>query len=70
MKPLSCLSQFIFLATKGGQKQFPGKQLSQKCYTLVLLRLFVAVAATVFQEPHFLRTKAQEHLRVTKFFQV
>ena len=43
---------------------------SHKCSTLALVRLFVAAAATVYEEPHFWRTEGQEllHLWVTKTF--
>ena len=51
MKPLSC------------PKQFPGKRF-HKCSTLALVRLFVAAAATVYQEPHFWRTEGQERISV------
>ena len=40
-----------------------GESLSHRCSTLVLKGVFVVVAATVYQEPHFwtkLRTEGQE----------
>ena len=45
-------------------------QLAHKCSTLALVRLFVAAAATVYQEPNLWRTEGQEllHLCVTKNF--
>ena len=56
-----------FVATKGVKNNFQEKELSHKCSTLAFVRLFVATAATVYQEPHFWRTEGQEllHLCVT-----
>ena len=50
------------------KNNFQEKELSHICSTLVLVRLFVAAAATVYQESHFWRTEGQEllHLCVTK----
>ena len=70
MKPLSCPSQFIlwqqrvvknnFHSEREVKKDFQEKELSHKCSTLELVRLFVAATATVYQEPHFWRTEGQE----------
>ena len=63
------MSQSVcFVATKGSQKKPPGKRAIHKYSTLALVRLFVAAAATVYQEPHFWRAEGMEilHPCVTK----
>ena len=67
MKPLSCPSQFIWGQQRVVKNNFQEKELSHRCSTLVLVRLFVAAAATIYQEPHRWRTEGQEllHLCVT-----
>ena len=58
MKAISGPSQFIcMLATKGGQEQF---QLSHHCSAFVFVSIFVAAAAAVHHESHFLGTEGQE----------
>ena len=61
MKPLSCPSQFILWQQRAVKNNFQEKELSHNCSTLVFIWLFVAEAATVYQEPHFWRTEGQEH---------
>ena len=57
----SQLSQSVyFVTTKGVKNNFQEKELSPKCSTWELVRLFVPAAATVYQEPHFWRTEGQE----------
>ena len=54
MKPLACS---LFCANKGVENNSQDKELAHKCPTW---ELFVAAAATVYQEPHFWRTEGQE----------
>ena len=46
MKPLSCPSQY-----RGQSRTIPGERAFHNCSTLEFVRLYVAVAATVYQEP-------------------
>ena len=64
MKPHSCPSQFNWWQQS---PNFQEKELSHKCSALAFVRLLVAAAAMVYQEPHFWRTEGQklEHLCVT-----
>ena len=59
MKPLSSPSQFILWQQRAVKNNFEEKELSHKCSTVALVRLFVAAAATVYQEPRFWRTEAR-----------
>ena len=56
MKPVS--SHSLFCGNKGCQEQFQG-YIAHTRSTLVLVRHFVAAAATVYQEPHLWRTEAR-----------
>ena len=58
MKPLSGPSQFILWQQR--VVNFQEKELSHKCSTSAFERLFVAAAATVYQEPHFWRTEGHK----------
>ena len=44
------------VAVESGQRNI----VSHKSFTLVFVRLFVAAAATVYQEPHFRQIEVQE----------
>ena len=67
MKPLSSDSQFILWQLIAVKNNFEEIELSHKCSTLALARLFVAAAATVYQEPHFWRAEARNScISVTK----
>ena len=57
MKRLSCPSQFVLYGQRAINNNFQEKELSS---TLAFVRLHVAAAATVHQEPHFWRTEGQE----------
>ena len=50
MKRLSCPSQFVLYGQRAINNNFQEKELSS---TLAFVRLHVAAAATVHQEPHF-----------------
>ena len=51
MKLLSCPSQFILWQQRAVKTNFQENELSHKHSTLVLVRLFVAAASTIYQEP-------------------
>ena len=53
MKPLSCPSQFILWQQREVKNNFQEKETSHKCSILAFGRLFVAAAATAYQESHF-----------------
>ena len=51
----------LFCDNKGVKSSFQEKELSHKCDTsATFVKLFVATAATVYQQPHFWRTEGQE----------
>ena len=69
MEPLSSPSQFILWQERAVKDNFKEKELSHKHSTLVLVRLFVAAASTIFTKHLIIwRTEGQEllHLCVTK----
>ena len=54
MKPLGCPSQFILGQQRAIKNNFRDKGTSYKCSTLEFVRIFVSVAATVYQRTSLL----------------